>query len=87
MPDDIKQIFEAIRPRLGRMFNSLDPTLEANLAAYVFGVIVMAGILIAWTINGNRDTSLVGAMGVFAAAITGGLFKKSSATEKPGDTK
>ncbi len=78
-----KSVFEALRPRLGRMFNSLDPTLEVNLAAYGFGVLVMSFCLIWWTVKGQRDASLVGAWGVFAAAITGGLFKKGTNAPEP----
>lgn len=86
--DQLRSIISAVRPRLGRLFNSLDPTLEVNLAAYGFGVLVMAFILGWWTVKGNRDANLVGALAIFAAAITGGLFKKGSnaaqSTTEPG---
>ena len=85
--EKIRAVIEALRPRLGRAFNSLDPTLEVNLVAYGFGVLVMAFILIWWTIKGQRDANLVGALAIFAAAITGGLFKKGSnaaPTSSPG---
>lgn len=78
MPEPVKRIVEAIRPRLGRLFNSLDPTLEVNLVAYGFGILVLAFTIVWWTVKGQRDVNLVGAMTVFAAAITGGLFKKGS---------
>jgi hypothetical protein len=84
MPEWIRCAFNAVRPRLGRAFNSQDPTLEGNLLAYGFGVLVMAFLLTWWTIRGERDGNLVAALAVFAGAITGGLFKKGagSATQQ-----
>lgn len=73
-----KAALEALRPRLGRAFSSLDPTLEVNLLGYGVGVGSLCFCLIYWTVKGNRDTALVGFAGVVAAAITGGLFKKGS---------
>lgn len=80
MPEWARSIIKSIVPRLGlgRAFNSQDPTLEVNLLAYGFGVLVMAFLLTWWTIKGQRDGNLVAALAVFAGAITGGLFKKES---------
>jgi hypothetical protein len=78
MPEWIRCAFNAVRPRLGRAFNSQDPTLEVNLLAYGFGVVATAAWLTRWTIVGPRDGNLVAAIAAFLAAVTGGLFKKGA---------
>ena len=81
MPEWLRSL---LRPRLGRLFNSSDPTLEVNLAAYGFGIMACAAWLTRWTIIGPRDGNLVAAIGLFLGAVTGGLFKKgANAAQNP----
>lgn len=78
MPEWLKSLLPKIG--LGRAFNSQDSSMEVNLLAYGFGVLAMAAWLSWWCGMGPRDGNFVGALVVFAGAITGGLFKKSAAT-------
>jgi hypothetical protein len=65
--------------RLGRAFNSQDPTLEVNLLAYGFGVAMTAVWLsVALWKTGGLDGNWVAALGLFLGAVTGGLFKKGA---------
>ena len=76
--EQIRGILETLRPRLGRLFNSADPTLEVNLAAFAAGILAAIGWLTWWFYTGPRDGNLVLAFSAFLTAVTGGLFKKGS---------
>jgi hypothetical protein len=82
----MKPILDFIKPRIGRLFNSKDHTLEVHLAAFGCGILAFITWLTIWVLRGPRDANLVAALVVFAGAITGGLFKKGSANgEAPKD--
>jgi hypothetical protein len=76
-----------LKDKIDGFINSMDPTMEVNLAVYGGGALLLGACLIVWTFAGPRDGELVAAYGVFAAAITGGLFKKGSSNgeNKGGD--
>ncbi len=66
-----------------KLFSSQHPEAEVNLAAYAVGVVAFIVWLTVWSLRGPRDANFVAALGVFAAAITGGLFKKGSNAPEP----
>lgn len=75
MPDKIRGLL--------KLFNSQAPEAELHLAAYAGGIFAFIIWISVWIGRGPRDANLVAAMGVFGAAITGGLFKKGSNAPEP----
>ncbi len=69
---------------LGRAFNSQDPTLEVNLLAYGFGVLMTAVWLSLALRRYGLDGNWVTALGLFLGAVTGGLFKKGANANQSG---
>ncbi len=87
MPEWLKGALQALRPRLGRLFNSQDPSMEVNLAGYAYGVLAASALLGVWVYLGPRDGALALAFGAFCTAFTTGLWKKGSNAPAPPETK
>ncbi len=82
----IEWVKKTSRINLGRAFNSQDPTLEVNLLAYGFGVVMTAVWLSLALRRYGLDGNWVTALGLFLGAVTGGLFKKGAhANQGPKD--